>query len=122
MLRRVTRLVPPSVVLASVLLFLASLMWSALTPGFQTPDELQHTNSVIRIAEGGGWPAPGDPLVEDETLEARYLAGSVRDGRSMAFPRGTDPIPPEVTRSASTTCGFFVPGRAEKEFQVTQTS
>ena len=98
-----TRLVPPSVVLASVLLFLASLMWSALTPGFQTPDELQHTNSVIRLAEGGGWPAPGDLLVEDETLEARYLAGAVRDGRSMAFPRGTDPIPPEAPYFANVT-------------------
>ena len=103
MLRRLTRLVPPSVVLASVLLFLASLMWSALTPGFQTPDELQHTNSVIRIAEGGGWPAPGDPLVEDETLEARHLAGAVRDGRHMAFPRGTDPIPPEAPYFANVT-------------------
>ena len=96
MLRRVTRLVPPSVVLASVLLFLASLMWSAVTPGFQTPDELQHTNSVVRLAEGGGWPRPGDVLVEDETLDARMLAGAVVDGRSMAFPRGSGPIPPEA--------------------------
>jgi hypothetical protein len=98
-----TRLVPPSVWLASVLLFLASLMWSAVTPGFQTPDELQHTNSVVRLAEGGGWPRPGDVLVEDETLDAQELAGAVVGGRYFTFPRGDEPIRPEAPYFANVT-------------------
>ncbi len=99
MLRRMTRLVPPSVWLASVLLFLASLMWSAVTPGFQTPDELQHTNSVVRLAEGGGWPRPGDVLVEDETLDAQELAGASSAAVTSPSPAATSPSAPRPRTS-----------------------
>jgi hypothetical protein len=82
------------VVLASVLLFLTSLLWAAIVPGFQTPDELQHLNSVVRLADGGGWPAPGDPVVEDEMLKARALAGASTHGRRTVLPGETAAMAP----------------------------
>jgi hypothetical protein len=68
--RRFLRSSSACVVLASVLLFGASLLWAVFVPGFRAPDELQHVNSVVRLAEGGGWPGPGDVRIEDETLGA----------------------------------------------------
>jgi hypothetical protein len=90
-LRKVTRLVPASVALASVLLFLVSLMWAVITPGFRTPDEWAHLNSVIRVAEGGGWPQPGNAYIEDEVLDAYGLAGA-----KALYPRSPllPPAPP----------------------------
>lgn len=82
---------PASVVLASLLLFLVSLLWAALIPAFRGPDELQHVNSVIRVAEGGGWPAPGDVRIQDEVLEALRLSGYLVDERRTALPGAADP-------------------------------
>ena len=52
------------------------LLWAVVTPSFQAPDEQNHLNSVLRIAYGGGWPAPGDaylaPAVVDAVAEAAY--------------------------------------------------
>lgn len=82
--------------LASALLFLVSLLWSAVIPGFRTPDELQHLNSVVRVAEGGGWPRPGEVFVEDELLEAEGLSGAATGGRRTVFPGGVGPIAAEA--------------------------
>jgi hypothetical protein len=79
------------VVLASVLLFLVSLLWAVLLPAFRGPDELQHVNSVIRVAEGGGWPAPGDVRIQDEVLEALRQSGYLVDERRTALPGAADP-------------------------------
>jgi hypothetical protein len=85
-LRRVSRPVPLSVVLASVLLFLSSVLWAVVVPGLQAPDELMHANSVLRVAEGGGWPRPTDARVEDELFDAWELAGGTRDGMRTVLP------------------------------------
>lgn len=53
-------------------------MWAVVTPAFRSPDEQNHVNSVLRIAYGGGWPAPGDarfaPVIERAVEEAAYPA------------------------------------------------
>jgi 4-amino-4-deoxy-L-arabinose transferase-like glycosyltransferase len=82
-----------SVVLASVLLFLACLLWAAIVPGFRTPDELQHTNSVVRLAEGGGWPPPGDARVRDALADVREPSGAVHDGHRTVFAGTIDAEP-----------------------------
>ena len=101
---------PALVVLASVLLFLVCLSWASIVPGFRTPDELQHTNSVVRVAEEGGWPAPGDPKVRDEVGDAWRLAGNTLDGERTAFagtlsspsaPLFADVVPTEAEDRAS---------------------
>jgi hypothetical protein len=73
------------VVLASVLLFLSSLLWGVVVPGFRGPDELQHFSSVVRLAEGGGWPRPGDARVEDELSDALELSGATEHGIRTVF-------------------------------------
>jgi hypothetical protein len=45
--------------------------WALLTPPFQAPDEPQHLNSVVRLAHGGGWPAPGEATMSLAVREAR---------------------------------------------------
>ncbi|WP_068203895.1 DUF2142 domain-containing protein [Isoptericola dokdonensis] len=52
--------------------------WAVLTPGFRSPDEQNHLNSVVRLAYGGGWPAPGEahfaPVTVQAVAEAAYPA------------------------------------------------
>ena len=64
-------------------IFLALMvLWSVVTPNFRNPDEPQHVNSVLRLAEGGGWPAPGEAFVMPEVLRAKTLTGfSAVDGQ-----------------------------------------
>ncbi|WP_402467329.1 DUF2142 domain-containing protein [Isoptericola aurantiacus] len=55
-----------------------TVAWAVLTPGFRSPDEQNHLNSVVRVAYGGGWPAPGDahfaPVTDQAVAEAAYPA------------------------------------------------
>jgi 4-amino-4-deoxy-L-arabinose transferase-like glycosyltransferase len=76
-----------------VVLFAVSLLWAVITPGFRSADEPAHLNSVIRVADGGGWPRPGTVRYEDEVREAEALAGRVHDGRGTVFPRTTSAHP-----------------------------
>src|SRR5687768_4159334 len=81
LLRRVRNSAPPvAVFVASGLLFVVCLMWAVMTPGTRAPDELQHLNSIIRLADGGGWPEPGDARVTSGVLESRDEAGATLDG------------------------------------------
>ncbi|CAM3579901.1 DUF2142 domain-containing protein [Occultella aeris] len=59
----------------TALLGVVMVLWAVLTPGFRAPDEPQHFNSVMRVATGGGWPAPGEARVSDATLIATREAG-----------------------------------------------
>jgi 4-amino-4-deoxy-L-arabinose transferase-like glycosyltransferase len=45
--------------------------WTILTPLYDAPDEPLHFNSAVRLAEGGGWPAPGDAELQTMILAAR---------------------------------------------------
>lgn len=89
--------VPAAVVLASVLLFLASLLWSIQTPAFRAHDEFVHVNSVLRVADGGGWPAPGKALLEEEILFDALEISGARDGRLLTAYHGTYNPYPDVT-------------------------
>jgi hypothetical protein len=55
-----------------------SVLWAVTTPAFRAPDEQNHLDSVLRLAYGGGWPAPGDayfsPVVATAVDEAAYPA------------------------------------------------
>ena len=86
---------PARVALASALLFLSSLLWAALAPDFRTPDELQHVNSVVRVAEGGGWPRPREAHLTPALVRAGELSGATVGGRRTVFPGGL-PTPPEA--------------------------
>jgi 4-amino-4-deoxy-L-arabinose transferase-like glycosyltransferase len=57
--------------LLTVLVAGVACTWALLTPPFQAPDEPQHLNSVIRLAHGGGWPAPGEATMSLAVREAR---------------------------------------------------
>jgi hypothetical protein len=84
-LSRLARLrpgVPPvSVWVAAALLLLSSMIWGALTPATRAPDEVQHLNSIVRLAHGDGWPKPGDARLERAILDVRELSGAVHDGQ-----------------------------------------
>ncbi|MBB5786142.1 DUF2142 domain-containing protein [Jiangella mangrovi] len=53
--------------------------WAVLTPAFRAPDEPQHVNSVLRLAYGGGWPAPGEALMGPAMILARQEAALQSD-------------------------------------------
>jgi 4-amino-4-deoxy-L-arabinose transferase-like glycosyltransferase len=66
------------------------VLWSIVTPYFRNPDEPQHVNSVIRLAEGGGWPRPGDAYMLPQVLRAKTLTGfSAVDGQQGPWVGGT---------------------------------
>lgn len=48
--------------------------WCVFTPQYDAPDEPQHLNSAIRLAQGGGWPSPGDAEIQNAVLGARSQA------------------------------------------------
>ncbi|WP_344245056.1 DUF2142 domain-containing protein [Isoptericola hypogeus] len=86
-------------------------VWAVVTPPFQAPDEQNHLNSVLRLAYGGGWPAPGDayfsPAVVDAVDEAAYHSDPPgrwvhrSDARQFV---DADPVPrDERTRVETTT-------------------
>ncbi len=56
--------------------------WATLTPLYDAPDEPLHMNSAIRLAQGGGWPEPGDAEVSNMVLAARGEAGIPAADRS----------------------------------------
>ncbi|GAB3172790.1 hypothetical protein GCM10027059_42790 [Myceligenerans halotolerans] len=59
-----------------------------LTPAFRAPDEVQHLNSTLRLAYGGGWPAPGEALISPGVDAARDEAAIDTDvpGRYLDRP------------------------------------
>lgn len=69
------------VALAAITLLVVAVAgcWAVLTPAFRAPDEPQHVNSVLRLAHGGGWPAPGEALMGPATILARQEAALQSD-------------------------------------------
>ncbi|MBO1750942.1 DUF2142 domain-containing protein [Actinotalea sp. BY-33] len=64
-----------SLALLAVCFGLLASCWSVLTPPFKAPDEPQHFNSVLRLVNGGGWPAPGAAYLTEGTVLATQEAG-----------------------------------------------
>ena len=89
--RRLGRLGGSPVAWSATAVFLTLLVvWSMITPGFRSPDEPQHVNSVLRIAEGGGWPAPTRARLTEHVIRAKTLTGfSAVDGQGGNWAGGT---------------------------------
>lgn len=78
--------------LITVVTALVSLCWALLSPAYRPPDELAHANSVVRVAHGGGWPAPGDARISSGMLRAwdqaagrSHLPGSTLPSNGTEF-------------------------------------
>ncbi|WP_353809727.1 DUF2142 domain-containing protein [Agromyces sp. SYSU T00194] len=50
---------------ATAMLAGALLAWSLTTPGYRGPDEPQHVSTALRLATGGGYPAPATAELDD---------------------------------------------------------
>lgn len=61
----------------TLVFFIWQVLWAILTPAFRAPDEPLHVNSVIRVAEGGGWPAPGEARLSSSVLQAVRESGMI---------------------------------------------
>ncbi|WP_164545031.1 DUF2142 domain-containing protein [Antribacter gilvus] len=66
-------------VLLTALVTAVAVSWAVLTPPFRAPDEAQHLNSVVRLAHGGGWPAPGQATMAPAVLRAQVQAAVTTD-------------------------------------------
>jgi len=53
------------------------MIWALVTPMFQAPDELPHTDAAIAVASGTGWPAPGDLRASNAIQAAKAEAPTV---------------------------------------------
>ncbi|QAY68889.1 DUF2142 domain-containing protein [Xylanimonas protaetiae] len=75
--------------LAALLVLVAAwgTVWALLTPAFRSPDEQTHLNSVLRLAYGGGWPAPGEAFVAPVIEAAEREAGWPGDLPGRRTPR-----------------------------------
>jgi 4-amino-4-deoxy-L-arabinose transferase-like glycosyltransferase len=99
---------PLPVYVAAALLLSLSLMWAAMTPVTRAPDEVQHLNSVVRIAAGGGWPKPGDARLKTGLIDMRELAGTTVEGR-LAF------LPGSVNRTPEAPLFTWIPPTGVEE-------
>lgn len=90
-MRLLRRSVGSPVSWAATAIFVALMvLWTIVTPDFRSPDEPQHVDSVLRLAQGGGWPAPGDAYMLPEVLRAKTLSGfSAVDGQQGNWGGGT---------------------------------
>jgi 4-amino-4-deoxy-L-arabinose transferase-like glycosyltransferase len=82
---------PLPVWIAAGLLLLVSCLWAVLTPATRAPDEAQHLNSVLRVADGDGWPRPGDARMTEGMLRLVELTGAVHDGLRTRLPGTVNP-------------------------------
>jgi 4-amino-4-deoxy-L-arabinose transferase-like glycosyltransferase len=95
---------------AATAVFLAVMvLWTVVTPAFRSPDEPQHVNSVLRLADGDGWPQPAEAFMRPEVLRAKTLTGfSAVDGQRGNWIGGTL-LPGVAPRIPEEDLQFFVP-------------
>lgn len=94
----------------SCLLFLACVGWGVTTPAFHGPDETQHVNSVLRVLDGGGWPAPYEARVDGHTWQALVESGSPLVERRY-------PEAPEAATLTGTRSGVLDPTPLEDRWR-----
>lgn len=84
-----------------VILALASMgvFWAVLTPPATSVDEPIHVNSVVRLMQGGGWPAPQSAPVLEATGVATLEAGRAWMNRSWDDMQPPEELPPPEQRS-----------------------
>ncbi|MCL1870957.1 MAG: DUF2142 domain-containing protein [Promicromonosporaceae bacterium] len=88
-------------VLAALMLLVAAwgTVWALLNPAFRSPDEQTHFNSVLRLAYGGGWPAPGHAYVAPLIDQAEKEAGWPGDLPGRHYKRPDQPQLVDITPS-----------------------
>lgn len=67
-------------VLVTVIVLSVQAVWAVMLPGFRSPDEPHHLNSILRIADGNGWPDPGAAMVDPQIMQASEEAGLIVPG------------------------------------------
>ncbi|PFG44325.1 small subunit ribosomal protein S36 [Isoptericola jiangsuensis] len=101
--------------------------WAVLTPVLRSPDEQNHLNSVVRLAYGGGWPAPGEahfaPVTVQAVAEAAYPADL--PGRWQHRPDQTQfvdvtPVPDDDRTRIDAGNALPAPGTSADVDQMTQ--
>lgn len=93
-----------TIILITVAFALLLGFWAALTPMFRAPDETAHFDAAVRIADGEGWPAPGDA----------YIHAAISKMESSA------PSTPPVNRPSVAQMFETYPGLTQSANQMTQ--
>ncbi|WP_418275979.1 DUF2142 domain-containing protein [Isoptericola jiangsuensis] len=113
--------------LLTIAVALWATAWAVLTPGFRSPDEQNHVNSVVRIAYGGGWPAPGEahyaPVTTQAVAESTYpsdLPGRVRDRDDFKQFVDLTPVPADERVRITAENALPAPGTSATVDQMTQ--
>jgi hypothetical protein len=94
---------------ATLLLAVQIAIWASMTPQFRAPDESQHINSILRVANGGGWPKPGDAVLSEEIVRARTLAGLTAGDGTIGLWNGATLLPGARSQQAPEALPGFVP-------------
>jgi len=86
----------------TLLLLCVQAVWAISMPAFRGPDEPHHVNSIMRLADGGGWPAPGEARVDMSLVEAGKEAGMLVKGAetfvgAARTKLANDRLPPATT-------------------------
>lgn len=63
--------------LITLLVIACQAVWAVSMPGFRGPDEPHHVNSILRLADGGGWPAPGDATIDPGIIALGRESGTI---------------------------------------------
>ena len=79
-----TRRPPAAVWCATALLGLLVVLWSVAVPMYRAVDEPQHLSTVLRLADGGGYPAPGTARLRPE-VAASYPYADFPGGDARTF-------------------------------------
>lgn len=59
------------------LVMVFQVAWALSLPGFRGPDEPHHVNSILRLASGGGWPVPGEAMLDPVVVQAGRESGII---------------------------------------------
>lgn len=114
--------VHPAVWCATAAFGLLLILWSVAVPMYRAVDEPQHLSTALRLAQGGGYPHPGDARLEAEVAAsypyANFLGG---DRRTFVAPRQVKKQPPATWPSFDELKSLPVSaGQADQADQMTQ--
>ena len=87
--------VHPAVWCATAAFGLLLMLWSVAVPMYRAVDEPQHLSTALRLAQGGGYPHPGDGRLEAEVAASYPYADFVGgDERTFVAPQQVTTGPP----------------------------
>jgi small subunit ribosomal protein S36 len=85
------RATPPLTWLLTVVFALVLAGWSVLVPQYHAPDEPNHTDAVMRLVQGEGWPRPGGVAVTPDGVGA--IAHAPFGTRERPYELNVGPVP-----------------------------